>query len=322
MSAPPLLEVQGLVKHFPVGGGLLRRARHHVKAVDGVSFDVGVGETVGLVGESGSGKTTVGRSILRLVRPTAGSVTFAGQDVLGAGRRRLKALRRDMQIVFQDPVAALDPRRTVGASVAEGMRIHRLGRGRERQAAVLEVLDAVGLERRHLAAYPHELSGGQLQRVGIARALALRPRFLVLDEPVSALDVSIQAQIVNLLEDLQREFGLTYLFIAHDLSVVEHISDRVVVMYLGAVVEEAPKRAVYRDPVHPYTRALLSAIPSRDPAARARRIVLAGEPPSPVAPPEGCRFRTRCPFAMEQCREQPPLREVAPGHRVACWLVS
>ncbi|MCX6026535.1 MAG: dipeptide ABC transporter ATP-binding protein [Chloroflexi bacterium] len=322
-SSAPLLEVHDLVKYFPVRAGLLQRVSGWLQAVDHVSFSVQPGETLGLVGESGCGKTTVGRTILRLVLATGGRVLFEGQDVFGASSADLKVLRRDMQIIFQDPYSSLDPRMPVGESIGEGLLIHNVGSRDERSDIVLEMLRKVGLEEYHARRYPHEFSGGQRQRIGIARALALRPKFIVCDEPVSALDVSIQSQVINLLKDLQAEFGLTYLFIAHNLSVVEHISDRVAVMYLGKVVEVAGREELYRNPLHPYTQALMSAIPVPDPKLRRERVILKGDVPSPLNPPTGCRFHPRCPVAMAHCAQQEPvLTEVSPGHHVACWRVE
>ena len=314
----PLLAVENLVKHFPARGGAFAR-RAPVRAVDGVSFSVARGEVVGLVGESGSGKSTIGRAVLRLIEPTAGRVTFDGADVTALPRRSLRALRRRMQIVFQDPFGSLDPRRRVEDLVGDVLDIHRLARGAARRARVVELLRQVGLGAEHLDRFPHQFSGGQRQRIGIARALAPGPDFIVADEPVSALDVSVQAQIVNLLGDLQARLGLALLFISHDLSVVEHLSDRVVVLYLGKIMEIAPSRALYARPLHPYTRALLSAAPIPDPDARRARILLQGDLPSPAAPPSGCVFRTRCPHAIADCaRIVPPLEELSPGRRVAC----
>jgi oligopeptide/dipeptide ABC transporter ATP-binding protein len=321
-TSDDLLVVNDLVKYFPVRGGVLQRVAAWVQAVDGVSFTVKQGETLGLVGESGCGKTTVGRSVLRLVEPTSGEVAFDGVDVLKLRGGALKRMRRDMQIIFQDPYASLDPRIPVGESIAEGLKIHRIGTPRERREVVMETLRAVGLEEYHARRYPHEFSGGQRQRIGIARALALRPRFIVADEPVSALDVSIQSQVLNILHDLQHEFDLTYLFIAHNLSVVEHISDRVAVMYLGKIVELASRDDLFRNPLHPYTQALMSAIPIPDPTIRRERIILQGDVPSPRNPPAGCRFHPRCPIAEKACAmEHPPLIEHAPGHWAACWRV-
>lgn len=318
-----LVEVRNLVKYFPVRGGLFLTPRAYVKAVDGVSFKIKAGETLGLVGESGCGKTTVGRSILRLTSATSGEVLFDGQDVLKANSRELKALRRNMQIIFQDPYSSLDPRLQVAESVGLPLYVHGLTNTRQRKEIVLEMLEKVGLEAYHLKHYPHEFSGGQLQRIGIARALTLRPRFIVCDEPVSALDVSIEAQILNLLSDLQDELGLTYLFIAHNLSVVKHFSDRVAVMYLGKIVELAERNEIYQDPLHPYTLALMSAIPIPDPKRKHKRVILTGDVPSPLNPPSGCRFHTRCPLAVDRCRhEEPEFREVSPEHWVACWLVN
>jgi len=319
----PLVAVHDLVKYFPVRAGLLQRVSGWVQAVDHVSFSVQPGETLGLVGESGCGKTTVGRTILRLVSATGGRVLFEGQDVFGASGADLKVLRRNMQIIFQDPFSSLDPRMPVGESIGEGLLIHNVGSRDERGDIVLEMLRKVGLEAYHARRYPHEFSGGQRQRIGIARALALRPKFIVCDEPVSALDVSIQSQVINLLKDLQAEFGLTYLFIAHNLSVVEHISDRVAVMYLGKVVEVASREELYRNPLHPYTQALMSAIPVPDPKLRRERVILKGDVPSPLNPPTGCRFHPRCPVAMAHCAQQEPaLTEVSPRHHVACWRVE
>lgn len=316
-----LLEVRNLVKYFPVRGGVFRRVVAWVKAVDDVSFTIHEGETLGLVGESGCGKTTVGQAILRLTEPTRGQVIFDGQDLLELKGEALKRARRNLQIVFQDPYGSLDPRLPIGESIAEGLHIHKIGTPAERFEIVLEMLRKVGMEDYHAMRYPHEFSGGQRQRIGIARALVLRPKFLVLDEPVSALDVSIQAQVLNLLRDLQREFGLTYLFIAHNLGVVEHISDRVAVMYLGKIVEVAPRDVLFGNPLHPYTQALMSAIPIPDPTIKRQRIILKGDVPSPLNPPSGCRFHPRCPMAMGICsRQEPELREVAPGHFVHCWL--
>ncbi len=316
----PMLAVEGLRAHFPVRAGLLSRVVGHVKAVDDVSFEIGRGEVLGLVGESGSGKTTLGRAILRLVEPTAGRVLFDGEDVTAAPPERLRALRRDMQIVFQDPYASLNPRLTVGDIVGQALDIHRLAAGPARRARIVDLLERVGLAARHIDRYPHEFSGGQRQRIGIARALAVSPRFIVADEPVSALDVSIRAQVVNLLEDLKTDLGLTIFFIAHDLGIVEHISDRVMVMYLGRVLEIAPAEALYARPRHPYTEALLSAVPIPDPTVKRERILLRGDMPSPISPPSGCVFRTRCPIAGPECAgAPPPLEEVAPGHLKACF---
>ncbi len=321
---PPLLEVRHLVKHFPVGGGFLGRGAGLVRAVDDVSFTIRRGETLGLVGESGCGKTTTGRAILQLERATSGQVLFEGRDLTTLDEVELRDVRRRMQVIFQDPYGSLNPRMTVGQMLAEPLAVHGIVReSAGRAARVRELLERVGLLPQHAFRYPHELSGGQRQRVGIARALAMEPTLIVCDEPVSALDVSIQAQIINLLEDLQRELGLTYLFIAHDLAVVRHISDRIVVMYLGKIVEIADRRALYEDPQHPYTKALLAAVPIPDPELEARRerVVLGGEVPSPLNPPTGCVFHPRCPIAVDRCpREVPELREIQPGHRAACIL--
>jgi peptide/nickel transport system ATP-binding protein/oligopeptide transport system ATP-binding protein len=316
-----LLVVRDLKKYYPVKTGVLQRVTDHVLAVDGVSFTVKQGETLGLVGESGCGKTTIGRAILRLTEPTAGTVEFDGKNLLKLKGDPLKAVRRDMQIIFQDPYASLDPRMRIGDSVMEGLQIHRIGNGKERSQMAVDTLKKVGLEEYHSRRYPHEFSGGQRQRIGIARALALNPRFIVCDEPVSALDVSIQSQVLNILKDLQQEFGLTYLFIAHNLGVVEHISDRVAVMYLGKMVELATREELFRNPLHPYTKALMSAIPIPNPRLRRERIILKGDVPSPLNPPSGCRFHPRCPIAVAHCAvEEPPFEEKIPGHKAACWL--
>jgi oligopeptide transport system ATP-binding protein len=313
-----LLEVRGLRKTFPVGGGGFAR-RAQLVAVDDVDLEVDAGETVGLVGESGCGKSTLARVALRLIEPDAGEIRFDGKDLRALGRRELRAERRRMQIVFQDPFASLNPRMTVGETIAEGLRVHGLLPEDKRADRVAELLETVGLAPEHAARYPHEFSGGQRQRIGIARALALEPRLIVADEPVSSLDVSIQAQILNLLLELQRRFGLAYLFISHDLRVVRHLSRRVAVMYLGRVVERAPADALYARPQHPYTEALLSAVPVPDPGRKHARIVLSGDVPSPIAPPSGCPFHPRCPKAQAVCSvDRPPLREVKPGHFSAC----
>ena len=324
MSHEPadLVVVSDLETHFPIRRGLLRQVVGHVRAVDGVSFRIPRGRTLGLVGESGCGKTTVGRSILRLVEPTAGGVRFAGHDVLGAAAAAVQALRRRMQIVFQDPYGSLNPRLTVRAILEEGLVIHGLGDGPERLRRMTVALERTGMPTAALARYPHEFSGGQRQRIAIARALVLEPDFLVLDEPISALDVSIQAQVVNLLAELRRELGLTYLFISHDLSVVEYISDEVAVMYLGRIVERARAADLYAAPLHPYTHALFSAIPSIEPARRRGRIVLPGDVPSPANPPSGCRFHPRCPLAEAVCREADPPATMAGEHLVHCHVAA
>lgn len=318
-----IVEVKNLVKYYPVFGGILRQEVDQVQAVDDVSFTIKEGETLGLVGESGCGKTTVGHTMLKLREPTSGSVVFDDRDIFQLTSQELKAIRREIQIVFQDPYASLDPRLPVGESIAEGLRIHRIGSNKERVDIVLEALANVGLEEYHAHRYPHEFSGGQRQRIGIARALALNPRFIVLDEPVSALDVSIQAQVLNILQNLQKDFNLTFLFIAHNLAVVEHISDRVAVMYLGKIVELADREGLFENPLHPYTQALMSAIPLPDPTKKRERIILPGDVPSPLNPPPGCRFHPRCPIAESICAlEEPELRELTPGHTVACHFAE
>lgn len=319
-----LLEVRKLVKHFPIRQGVLfTKEVGAVQAVSGISFSVHDGETLGLVGESGSGKTTAGRVIIRLLEPTSGEVIFAGKNVFRLPKDEMRELRKEMQIIFQDPYGSLNPRMTVGDIIGEPLQIHNLAKGVEREKRVREILQVVGLNAFHARRFPHEFSGGQRQRIGIARALAVNPRFIVCDEPVSALDVSIQAQVINLLQDLQHEYGLTYLFIAHDLSVVKHISDRIAVMYLGKLAELAPKDALYRNPKHPYTQALLSAIPEADPTIKKERIILRGDVPSPINPPSGCRFHTRCPNAMDICpKKEPEFFDSGGGHFVACHLIS
>ena len=318
----PLLEVRDLTKHFAVRKGLFGRTTGHVRAVDGVSFTIDRGETLGLVGESGCGKSTTGKTLLKLLEPDGGSILFDGSDITGFDRKRMAGVRRDLQVIFQDPYSSINPRATAGGYVGEPLRIHGLARGREALARVAELFEHVGLRPEHMRRYPHEFSGGQRQRLAVARALSLNPRLIVADEAVSALDVSIQASVINLLKDLQQELGLAYLFIAHDIGVVEHISHRVAVMYLGKLVELADRKTLFTSPQHPYTQALLSAVPIPNPRLRrGQRLLLKGDVPSPINPPSGCRFHTRCPFAEDRCRvEEPKLRELNPGQLAACHL--
>jgi oligopeptide/dipeptide ABC transporter ATP-binding protein len=317
----PILEVKDLKKHFPVRKGLLRRTVGHVYAVDGISFSIGEGETLGLVGESGCGKSTAGRAVLRLIEPTSGRIAMTGRDITRLPKKELRPYRRQMQIVFQDPFSSLNPRMTAGDIVGEPLLVHGMGRGKERREQVSALFERVGLRPAQMVNYPHQFSGGQRQRIGIARALALGPKLIVGDEPVSALDVSIQAQVINLLQDLQRERKLSYLFISHNLAVVEHISHRIAVMYLGRIVEYADTRSIFTRPQHPYTEALLSAVPVPDPSVKREKRLVQGDVPSPVNPPAGCHFHTRCPYAVARCKtESPSLREIAPGHHVSCHL--
>jgi oligopeptide/dipeptide ABC transporter ATP-binding protein len=316
-----LLDVVGLTKHFPVKKGLLRRTVGYVYAVDDVTFHVDEGETVGLVGESGCGKSTVGRTVLRLIEPTAGTIKLAGRDITSLRKAELRPVRREMQVIFQDPFSSLNPRMSAGDIVGEPLKVHRIANRRGREERVADLFRRVGLRPEQTRSFPHEFSGGQRQRIGIARALALNPRLIICDEPVSALDVSIQAQVINLLMELQDEFRLSYLFIAHDLAVVEHISNRIIVMYLGKIVEVADKKTLFTNPLHPYTEALLSAVPIPHPRLKRKKRLLQGDVPSPVRPPPGCRFHTRCPLAEARCREEPPvLKDAGGGHLVSCHL--
>lgn len=318
---PPVIEVKDLKKHFPVKKGLLRRTVGQVYAVDGVTFTVRAGETLGLVGESGCGKTTAGRAAMRLVEPTSGSIKVEGKEIMGLSKAELRPYRREMQIIFQDPFSSLNPRMTAGDIVGEPLLVHGVANAKERQDQVSALFARVGLRPAQMKNYPHQFSGGQRQRIGIARALALGPKLIVGDEPVSALDVSIQAQVINLLMELQAERRLSYLFISHNLAVVEHISHQIAVMYLGRIVEYADTRSIFTNAQHPYTEALLAAVPVPDPAIKRKKIVLQGDVPSPVKPPSGCHFHTRCPYAVDRCKvESPPLREIAPGHHVSCHL--
>ena len=322
-SPVPLVEVRDVVKHFPILGGVLLRQVAAVKAVDGVSLSVLPGETLGLVGESGCGKSTLGRLILRLEEPTSGDIIFEGESILGHDPKRMRALRKEMQIIFQDPFSSLNPRKSVAHIIGEPLYVHGMKNRRRREARVLQLLEVVGLKKEHMRRYPHQFSGGQRQRIGVARALALNPKLIICDEAVSALDVSIQAQVINLLEELQEEFGLTYLFISHALNVVQHISDRVAVMYLGKLVEVAGAASLYSNPLHPYTQALLSAAPIPDPRKKRMRIVLAGDVPSPINPPSGCRFHTRCLYVQDICRrEEPELKEIEPKHYASCFFAG
>ena len=319
----PLLEVENLKQYYPIRGGLLGKVVNHVKAVDGVSFTIYPGETLGVVGESGCGKSTTGRSILRLEEPTEGSVVFRGDNILNYSKEQMRKIRKEMQIIFQDPFASLNPRRTVGQTIEEALEISKVVPPEDRRVRALQVMEQVGLRPDQIDRYPHEFSGGQRQRICIARALAVEPSLIVCDEAVSALDVSIQAQVLNLLKDLQQQYDLTYLFISHDLGVVHYITDRVMVMYLGKVVELSNTAELFDTPYHPYTKALLSAIPSLDPDEKKERIILQGDVPSPIDPPTGCRFHTRCPIAVERCKlEEPLLRELSPAHHVACHLAE
>jgi len=319
MAETPLLEVKHLKKHFPIKGGVFSKTIGYVYAVDDINFTLEKGETLGLVGESGCGKSTTGRTILRLIEPTDGAINFEGQDITNLDKSAMRALRREMQIIFQDPYASLNPRMTVGSIIGEPLEIHKIAKGSEKEERVASLLQKVGLRAEDMRKYPHEFSGGQRQRIGIARALALNPKLIVCDEPVSALDVSIQAQVINLLEDLQAEFGLSYLFIAHNLNVVEHISNRVAVMYLGQIVELASDEELYKNPQHPYTEALLSAVPIPDPTIKKKRIILEGDVPSPINPPKGCHFHTRCMYKEKICEEvEPEFKDIGGGHWVAC----
>ena len=320
-APPPVLEVEGLSKHFPVRKGLLRRTVGHVYAVDQVSFTIGAGETLGLVGESGCGKTTVGRTIMRLIEPTAGAIRLDGHDVTRLGKSEMRPFRRQIQIIFQDPFSSLNPRKRAGDIVGEPLKVHGVLAAKARRERVAELFERDGLRKAQMDNFPHQFSGGQRQRIGVARALALNPRLIIGDEPVSALDVSIQAQVINLLMDLQRELKLSYLFISHNLAVVEHIAHRVAVMYLGRIVEYTDKTTLFTRPLHPYTEALLAAVPVPDPAIKRAKRVVQGDVPSPLKPPPGCHFHTRCPYAEARCRQEiPALREVEPGHHVACHL--